>query len=522
VVPLHRIFLHLPLCISYGILIGVAFFPQQVYGLPLIVMIIGMLLCSLAIVLSTSTDFLFTARLLMLLIIFILTWLRIIRLNENVSVHFPFPPHDITLLEGEARFDSSRSDKGNLVVELSISYAENRHGDLGQAKGVLLVVVDSDVTVLFGETIRVFGSLKEFDGRMLFLADSLAIAGKKGGMRNAYQQLRKTILDWVTSRLDQLPPEQSSICGALLIGRSGPDSEIREHTTLSGCAHVLALSGMHLHAVIALLAILLGPLLRTHRIPWITLPVAIIYVAVVGNRPSLLRALLMTILGPLCTRIPLRHCMAYVMMAHTWLFGHTLFSTGSILSYMALSGIFFVAPTIASLFSLIMPKSIALVISVSLGASLATAPFTFATFGSWYPIGMCIGPILAPVALAILLCALVWLVCPWYPVAYLMKFCSGWFERLVEWGSEWTLSHPNANTGSACMTLVVVLLTVLGILKYAGRIERKRSFKRHDMGFSLRFGQCDHRSARASRLCDVEKVRTELPVVRIDSTKDRR
>ena len=102
-----------------------------------------------------------------------------------------------------------------------------------------------------------------------------------------------------------LPPEQAGVYKAILIGdRSGLPDEIMEDFKVSGCMHLLAISGMHMGLLAFTLSFLIGWLLR--RSQWailnlsvrktaifLSLPPLIAYALIAGFHTPVMRALIM-------------------------------------------------------------------------------------------------------------------------------------------------------------------------------------------------------------------------------------
>ena len=103
---------------------------------------------------------------------------------------------------------------------------------------------------------------------------------------------RKSILD----RIDQIFPEDTAaFASALLLGeRSGIDYETNTAFMTSGISHIIAVSGLHISVIIALLWFFLGK--HTHWPTIVGIPLLLIFAAVVGFTPSVTRACIMQII----------------------------------------------------------------------------------------------------------------------------------------------------------------------------------------------------------------------------------
>lgn len=483
----YRLFSFLPLVFSLVILLAGLLCSFTLDYIPLIVVAVVCIWAAQIIIFSNSLPWYFVLRILFVLIIYVLTWLQVILVYRANSLEIPFPSKSITAIRAVVRFDSTRSENGNTVVEVLLEQASNRRGDIGAAGGSLLVVSPENTLFLFGQHLDVYGELVMYEDTWFFFAQESEIIPNKHRFVELYHRTRMRILSVMRVRLDRLPRQVTSLSEALLLGRFDTWSPLRKMTTESGCAHVVALSGMHLQAIIGMLSLLLSKIVKKRNICFFTLPFACIYVAIVGNKPSLIRALTMVVLPHFHKRIETKYALANVVVLHAWVAPQTLISPGSALSYGAITSILYVSPAIAQSISTIMPKKLAQLVATTLSATLCTAPISLVLFGSWYGIGVLLSPFLAPVALLFLGVTFLWLLIPCVPLMILAQLMVDLFTKIVTWGSSWSLEHTQFSTNLAWLWSVVSLLTVVGFLQYANRIARRRSYRKHDMGFSLRF-----------------------------------
>lgn len=187
-----------------------------------------------------------------------------------------------------------------------------------------------------------------------------------------------------------------------------------------GSLHILALSGLHVGVIYALLLVVLG-FLRGKALKLVIATVVLIFYQVLaGFMPSLLRATIMIILagiGLLLDRDaePLNLLSLSgiaVLLARPW----EAFSLSFQLSYLALAGILAVGPVIQRPLEGRVPRIILAPLAMSVGAQIATFPLVVARFGVYYPSGLFAGLILVPLTTAVLWGGLAWLavfVVPW-------------------------------------------------------------------------------------------------------------
>lgn len=102
--------------------------------------------------------------------------------------------------------------------------------------------------------------------------------------------------DWVSREVERrLPGTTGDVLKALLLGRSSAlPPEVRDSFRRSGTVHVLAVSGLH----VGFIVLIVHALLRTLRVPRgvaraLVVPFLALFVALVGARPSVVRAAVM-------------------------------------------------------------------------------------------------------------------------------------------------------------------------------------------------------------------------------------
>ncbi len=188
----------------------------------------------------------------------------------------------------------------------------------------------------------------------------------------------------------------------LLIGsRYGLDRETEEAFRRAGSLHLLALSGMHVALLVALIYVLtrqLGP--RAVSIVS-ALVFVLFFLWIAGPRPSLIRAVFLTIAAGIMAlfrrKTPLINllALAFIFMAPTLPLSTQRISFH--LSFLALLGILLTTPALDWLLDGWLPGVVRKPLAAGLGAQFATAPVVAAAFGVLYPIGAVAGVVLAPV-----------------------------------------------------------------------------------------------------------------------------
>ncbi|MDR1325141.1 MAG: ComEC/Rec2 family competence protein [Treponema sp.] len=228
----------------------------------------------------------------------------------------------------------------------------------------------------------------------------------------ALERLRTSVRIWLTERFSGF--EWGGLAAALLLGvKDELATSLAVAYQDAGCSHILALSGMHLAIIAALIAFVLKRPLGIRPAALACSALILLYVYLVGNLPSLNRAAIMYLLGTLMllATLPKQGASLLGMSFLIQLIlqpeaAHTL---SFILSYLALAGIFFISELIYALIRGLLPDFVAKPLAASLGAFIATAAVVAACFGVLRPIGVIAGLVLVPLTTAFMLAAILFL-----------------------------------------------------------------------------------------------------------------
>ncbi|NLV83391.1 MAG: ComEC/Rec2 family competence protein, partial [Spirochaetales bacterium] len=302
----------------------------------------------------------------------------------------------------------------------------------------------------------------------------------------------------ISKHMRQLQDDASAMGNLLLLGIGDGTSEqrIKQLAVESGCAHVLALSGMHLNVLSSLIASALGLLIGSRRAKLVTLIPSASYVWLVGYKPSLLRALCMQ------SYVAIRNdndcadqALWFACIVQVYLTPYDMFSTGCLLSYSALAGILLYTEPIEALLRFVMPHCMAKALSVSLAALIFSAPIVLNVFGLWYPIGIIVGCLVAPLACLMLCLLFAWCLVP-APLLYkIIHVLTNIFLGIIDKASAWSNAHPSYSNYASLATVGSVLLTAALVLRYACACVRKRSMNRDGVGLPIRIGKSNRRIA---------------------------
>jgi len=339
------------------------------------------------------------------------------------EISLGIPEDAVQGISGVVLDDPRLVSGGRAMTMLSLKMINGRGKVRVGARGEITVFFPEESVVRlkeFGRGTEVFaeGTLRSgsgnFDGAYVLTADALHITAPASLLDRFRTNLR---LDLVY-RFTESPygdPSWGGLALALLVGiRDNLDMGISALYRDSGCSHILALSGMHLAVLVALISFLLKkPLgLRFAAICGALLILAYCYI--VGPLPSLNRAALMYLLGVLAVlgmlkRAPLSLlCMAFLLQII--MTPRAGLSLSFILSYLALAGILIIGESLNSIFKGKIPTALLVSLSASVGAFLATAGVTAWFFGVLRPVGIFASLILTPLTTVFMIGSIAWLV----------------------------------------------------------------------------------------------------------------
>lgn len=248
------------------------------------------------------------------------------------------------------------------------------------------------------------------------------------------QRIRRELRGAIRRRFGRLNRETRGVMLALLLGDRGSiDPETYDAVRMSGAAHVLALSGMHL----GVLAIIVGLLLRRFFSPrWYAIVATIIlafYVWIAGWIPSLLRALSMVVVVTVAQtrsrRLTGPTVLARGIVLLALLHPAVVYELGFQYSVLALAGLMCVTPSLVSALGLFLPRGLALYFGASMGALLLTAPLSISLFGTVYPGGIVMAGALSLVVTVIMWFGVVFTVIG--PIPFVGTICASLLEKTV-------------------------------------------------------------------------------------------
>ncbi|MCL2760002.1 MAG: ComEC/Rec2 family competence protein, partial [Treponema sp.] len=262
---------------------------------------------------------------------------------------------------------------------------------------------------------------------------------------------------------------------ALLLGvRDNLDSSFTAMYRSAGLSYILALSGMHLAILTALISFLLKRPLGL-KVSAITGAVIIIlYCFLVGPMPSLNRSALMYVLGVLAIigALP-KNAMSVLSLSFliqiiiTPAAGNSL---SFILSYLALIGILLTGKAISYILGGKVPDFLLQPLSLSCGAFLATAGVCSFVFGTIAPIGIIAGLLIVPLTTVFMIGSIVWLVLNLLSLSALLNYPLYLLYRMMETTASVAGNVPGIGANPYLILIISLVLSLFIIaLEYKRR-----------------------------------------------------
>ncbi|GEM_PF-6778748 len=208
-------------------------------------------------------------------------------------------------------------------------------------------------------------------------------------------EMRKSCIEYVYHQFSELPYEVSELSTALLLGRKEDTSNpIIQLFREAGCAHILALSGMHLHILSGVILWFLSWIMGPKKSKITTSLSVVLFVWIAGGKPSLIRSMIMFIIisnrrkKDLLNSDFLLSSLGYTLAFQALIFPASCSGPGYFLSYSAILGIVIFSGRISTLLPGVLPPSLRSTVSASLAAFTVSSPFLIHYFGEIYPIGI--------------------------------------------------------------------------------------------------------------------------------------
>lgn len=340
------------------------------------------------------------------LLLFSITAFIVSSIKGDSSLKMGLPKESICEIEGSLLLDSSFSSSGNFLVRLEVQRCKSIYGYSATASGIITAIGKEKALVSSGVKVRLTGELDD----KLFYFDTLQVLE-----RNWINDVREKLIEVLESRLfgfsysveksfeEEKPSNSILLSLMLLLGRSEDfDFQLKENAISCGCAHVLALSGMHLSILAGLCtfvgtkASIFGKSAKQKRIieavfKGFAVILIACFVLVAGPRSSLIRAAIMYCLHFFSPK--LRLWATFILQA--LLFPFSMPDLGCCYGYAAVIAIIFLndlsySPVSTFLWGAF--KSVFSALWVSAIVLVFCAPIQLFSVGYWSPIAIVISP----------------------------------------------------------------------------------------------------------------------------------
>jgi ComEC/Rec2-related protein len=394
----------------------------------------------------------------------------------------------VTGIEGVAISDEKETSGGNMFVQVRTSLVASKDGGTFSCRGTVCIFYGQPVEVQVGDRLSAEGKVTDI--------------GFKAGQ---IQVLRKGLVDWQwwldlfrTGVQHQLLRRIPVTLGRLLLlGRCDQEGfPIKEAALKCGCAHLLALSGMHLSVLTLIFSflptLLFGPYLGRR----LSLVFPLCFTIVAGPLPSLVRALLMNFLAVI---IGPWQCYArekvfgFSFVVQLLLFPYAIGQAGTLLSYGAVGALLCMALLLPA------PSPLSGILLPTLFALLFVYPLSECIGGEWTMAALVSAPaggLLITFALALALFCLMSSCLP-FPVVCLRSLrllakVQDVLLSLFSWSVRVKLYIPacySGRWGYRCFALT--LLTSLAVYLYACKYLRNRRYRAYELELSLRIPHGD-------------------------------
>lgn len=320
-------------------------------------------------------------------------------------------PARVRSVVGRIASDPKTAKSGSRYAEVELLSATGADGAWATAGGAAAAFFPSsfrDGRVGRGAIVRLEGRIAEGRNGPFLKAASIETLEEPPRTERTRTSLRRSLI----GRLEGVP--WGPLALALLLGvKDGLDGEAEAYAA-AGCAHVLALSGMHLAVVSAILAFFLKPLLGIKKAAAVGLLFVVAYVHLAGAQASLVRASLMYGFAAAATAADLPRkplcLLSAAFLVHLCADPLAARGLSFILSYLALAGLIVAGGAADDLLRAWLPGFLRPAAAASIGAFAATAAVGAAVFGALRPVGILASLVLAPLATAFMVGALAFLV----------------------------------------------------------------------------------------------------------------
>ena len=400
------------------------------------------------------------------------------------KISFGLPEKQITGIEGVLLEDPRIISGGKAIV--TVSLRKCAAGSTSRATG------RGEITVFFPREIA--EKLKHFGRGTVIFAEGSLRSNERGNSGPSWsvsakslhvikppppiERMRTGIRLNLIKRFGGKP--WGGLALALLLGiKDNLDTELAVMYRNAGLSYILALSGMHLAILAALITFLLKKPLGLKASAICGAAIILLYCFLVGSMPSLNRAAMMYILGVLAVlgALPKKpmSILALSFIIQIIVTPSAGNSISFILSYLALVGIFIIGKPLSSLFAGKAPNILLQPLAMSCGAFLVTSGVCSSTFGILAPVGIITGLVMVPLTTIFMIGSICWLVLDFLSLSAFLNWPLSVLYRLMEIIASVSGKIPGI---SIAALLIITLSLALSLLIIAFEYRQRLSLLR--------------------------------------------
>jgi len=392
------------------------------------------------------------------------------------KITFGLPENKITGIEGVLLEDPRIISGGKALVPVSLRNCAAGNTLRASARGEIAVFISADNAERlkdFGRGAVIFaeGSLRFNEkGNWSLSAKSLHVVKPPPPVERLRTNIRLSLIKRFGGK------DWGGLALALLVGiKDNLDTDLAVMYRNSGLSYILALSGMHLAILAALITFLLKKPLGLKASALCGAVIILFYCYLVGSMPSLNRAAMMyvigviTVLGALPKKpLSVLSLSFIIQIIATPSAGNSI---SFILSYLALIGILIIGKALYSLLAGKAPDFLLQPLALSCGAFLATAGVCGSAFGVLAPVGIITGLVMIPLTTVFMIGSIIWLVLDFLSLSALLSPPLSVLYKLMEAIASVSARVPSISTGALSIIILSLAISLLiTVFEYRRRL----------------------------------------------------